>query len=203
MGDIQSIRESLKKNLLLKEWEDEGDDKWESLYLSQFAGINAGARKLGIDISSARLINTRRTNMTASNIKDASEGFHQWYSMGTAWLDWIQGNMPDWLAPCTYAIEFSRNPLIINSEPILQMFSKKYIKNMDMVKDAAINWEKAYHANIGAIEFNPYNREWADSFPWYGSIDMASGAIVMKSIIKNVVKLYDGTDDFRDAGLKI
>jgi hypothetical protein len=208
MGNIQSIRKSLKKNLLIEGWDDdeEGDSPWESLYMSHFRGINEAARRMGIDINSARLVNTKRPNMAMGNIKDVADGARQWYSMGTAWLDWIQGNMPDWLAPHTYALEFTSTPLIINGKNVLRMFEQKYVIDPQRPKDMAINWDKLYKHGVEAVEFNPYNRGLSGNFSsmsWYGSIDMSSGVVVNKKIIGKIVKLYDGTDDFRDAGVKI
>jgi len=195
-----------KAKTMGESWNDDedGDSPWESLYMSQFSGINTAVRRMGLDINSVRLINTNRTNLTSNNIKDISEGFHQWYSIGTAWLDWIQRNMTDRLKVCNYAIEFAKEPLTIKTPKLVQMFERKYIIDPERPKDSAINWKLLYENGVGAIEFNPYDKGFRpskSSLGWYSSIDMASGAIVNKSIIKNVVKLYDGTDDFKDAGV--
>lgn len=210
MGNIKDITKSLKKNLFIESYDDDYDTKrddspWESLYMAHFSGINAAARNMGIDINSAKLINTKRPNMKVDDILDVSGGKHQWYSVGTAWLDWIRPNMPEWLAPCTYAIVLDK-PLVLSDRPNTISFEKKYVIDPNRPKDIAIDWKKLYKDGIGAIEFSPYDRNFSDNLfihSWYNSIDMSSGAIVNKKCIKKIVKLYDGTDDFNDAGVKI
>ncbi len=214
----QVSKESIER--LAEGWEDEESMDnaidWDSLYMTHFSGIRESARKLGIDLNSARLVNSKRSSL--NDIKDVSDGvkYHQWYSIGTAWLDWIQGEMSDWLAPCTYAIEFKKNPVTIGSEHTIINFQKDFIVNTMMPKDGAIDWAKLYKHGIAAIEFNPYLGHISGSEvtfkgsakkhkigEWYDTIDMSSGAIVNKNIIGKIIKLYDGTDDFRDMGIKI
>jgi len=196
-GDLKNIRESLRNSLTL-------ESDWESLYLTHFSGIRTAARKLGINLDTARIINTKRRKMTPDAIMDVSQDKHQWYSIGTAWLDWIQGEMPDWLAPCTYVVEFGQEPLMVNSKESVAMFEQKYILDVERPKDKAIDWKLLYENNVGAVEFSPYDRSFENThLSWYDSIDMASGAIVNKKIIKRIIKLYDGTEDFIDAGVKI
>jgi FMN phosphatase YigB (HAD superfamily) len=200
-------KESLER--LSESWEDEdgmgGSPDWDSLYMSHFSGVRDSARKLGIDLDSARLINSKRPSL--KDIKDVSVDpkYHQWYSVGTAWLDWIQSEMPQWLAPCTYAIVLDESKMMkVNSKASIQLFRKNYISKPNAPKDMAIDWTKLYKANVDVLEFSPYLGHIGGSTDaWYDSIDMASGAIINKRCIKKIVKLYDGTEDFRDAGIKI
>lgn len=199
-------------------WDDDdtnGATDWDSLYMNHFGGIRESARKLGIDLDSARLINSKRPSM--KDIKDVAVDpkYHQWYSIGTAWLDWIQGKMPHWLAPCTYAVILDENKIVnIDNLTMIDAFQRdgSIIKGKeDHPKDMAIDWARLYENNYGAVEFNPYMghisgrqlKKGARVGAWYDSIDMSSGAIVNKSCIKKIIKLYDGTEDFRDMGIKI
>lgn len=220
----QVSKESLER--LAESWEDEDDMNnsldWDSLYMNHFSGIRESARRLGIDLETARLINSKRPSL--NDIKDVSVDpkYHQWYSVGTAWLDWIQGNMPQWLAPVTYAVEFNSNPRYIDCStiPNIASFQEMYIpeNKIHHPKDAAIDWRKIYDIGVEAVEFYPYlghisgevvtfgpprNRKRVTIGGWYDSIDMDSGAIVNKKCIKKIIKLYDGTDDFKDMGIKI
>ena len=215
-------KESL--NRLDESWVDDSMSDsvdWSSLYMQHLSGVRESARKLGIDLESARLINSKRPSL--KDIKDVSVDpkYHQWYSIGTAWLDWIEGNMPNWLAPCTYAIVLDENAITnIDNLVMIDSFQKSggIIKGKeDFPKDSAIDWANLYKSNYGAIEFNPYLGHIGgkplkpDPFKktksvvgdWYNSIDMSSGAIINKKCIKKIIKLYDGTEDFMDMGIKI
>jgi hypothetical protein len=223
----QVSKESIER--LAEGWEDEESMNkaidWDSLYMTHFSGIRESARKLGIDLNSARLINSKRASL--NDIKDVKDDpkYHQWYSIGTAWLDWIQGEMSDWLAPCTYAVVFKPDGRYFDcpTETAISNFQITYIPkvpeiNIHMPKDKAIDWTKLYKDGYGAVEFSPYlghisgtkvsyggrnNRGSVEIGAWYDTIDMASGAIVNKNIISKIIKLYDGTDDFKDMGIKI
>ena len=195
-------RESIDR--LAESWDDEesGGDR-DSLFMNHISGVREAVRRMGIDADSVRLINTRQNIKSAKEIIDVSGGKYQWYAIGLSWIEWMQSEMPQWLSPFTYAIEIDK-PLMITPKNIAA-FQKKYIVNPEQVKDKAINWKKLYTDKVGAIEFNPYDKSSVDlgSSFWYYSIDVDSGAIVNKSSVKKIVKLYDGTDDFRDMGIKI
>jgi len=203
----QVSKESLDR--LAESWEDEDDMNnsldWDSLYMNHMSGIRESARKLGIDLDSARLINSKRPSL--KDIKDVGDDpkYHQWYGVGTAWLDWIQDNMREWLAPHTYAIILDEKSIKrVNSDETIQLFSRKFITNRMAQKDMAIDWQKLYSYNFDAVEFNPYlGHIGGMNEAWYDTIDMDSGAIVNKRCIKKIIKLYDGTDDFKDMGIKI
>ena len=138
-------------------------------------------------------------------MKDGAK-YHQWYGIGTSWLDWIQKNQPDWLAPITYAVILDEtNILKVNSKSSINLFNKKYVINPEAPKDTAINWNRLYEDGRDILEFNPYLGHIGMSIGahWYDSIDMTSGAIINKRCIKKIIKLYDGTDDFKDMGIKI
>jgi FMN phosphatase YigB (HAD superfamily) len=203
----QVSKESIER--LAESWEDEdsmdSSMDWDSLYMNHFSGIRESARRLGINLETARLINSKRPSL--KDIKDVKDGakYHQWYSIGTAWLDWIQSEMPDWLAPCTYAIVLDESKMIkVNSQASINLFSKSYILNPIAPKDMAIDWNKLYASDKDVVEFNPYlGHIGGAKAAWYDTIDMSSGAIVNKRCIRKIVKLYDGTDDFRDMGIKI
>lgn len=200
----QVSKESLER--LAESWEDEDDMNnsldWDSLYMNHFSGIRESARRLGIDLETARLINSKRPSL--KDIKDVGDDtkYHQWYSVGTAWLDWIQSEMPQWLAPVTYAIVLDESKMMkVNSKASIQMFTKGYVSKPMAPKDIAIDWMKLYKSDVQVVEFSPYMGHMG--IGWYDSIDMSSGAIVNKKCIKKIIKLYDGTDDFKDMGIKI
>lgn len=211
----QVSKESIER--MTEDWDDEGSNSvdWDSLYMDHLRGIRDASRKLGIDLESARLINSKRPSL--KDIKDVAVDpkYHQWYSIGTAWIDWIQGNMPDWLAPCTYAVILDEKQIVnIDNLIMIDAFQRdgSIIKGkQDHPKDLAIDWARLYKHNYGAVEFNPYMGHIAGTKlkkgtvvgAWYDSIDMSSGAIVNKNCIQKIIKLYDGTDDFRDMGIKI
>ena len=211
----QVSKESI--NRLAEGWDDDegmgGSIDWDSLYQTHLSEVRTAARRLGIDLDKARLINSKRP--TLKDIKDVGDDpkYHQWYSVGTAWLDWIQGNMPEWLAPCTYAVIIDDFDVVnIDDLKMIETFQKEAIPKdrIHLAKDRAINWQYLYKVNYKAIEFSPYlghisgeRIKGGEVGTWYDSIDMASGAIINKKCIKKIIKLYDGTDDFRDMGIKL
>lgn len=113
--------------------------------------------------------------------------------------------MPDWLAPVTYAIVLDESKMTrVNSKSSISLFSKNYVAKPIAPKDSAIDWIKLYKSNVDVVEFSPYlGHIGGMDYPWYDTIDMASGAIINKRCIKKIIKLYDGTEDFRDMGIKI
>jgi hypothetical protein len=203
---LESVKESI--GITSESWDDESYTDYESLFMNHFSGVREAAQKMGIDIESSRLINTKRCNLKApTDIKDIKDStkYHQWYGIGFSWLEWIQSEMPQWLAPCTYAIILDEKKILkVNSKQNITSFQNKYVISPERPKDMAINWEKLYNDGINCVEFNPYDKSFTKGkSEWYQTIDMPSGVVVNKLCIKKVIKLYDGTDDFRDMGVKI
>ena len=188
----------------VEDWDSDDKPDTESLFQSHYSEIRSSARRMGIDLDTARTINSWRRKISPTDLLDASQGKRQWYGIGTAWLDWVSTNMPDWFAPCTYVLEFNDNPVVVDSPETIKQFSSKYVLNPEAPKDLAINWSKLYKDGIKAVEFSNYNRGNArmGGADWYRSVDMNSGAVVNKSIVKRVTLLYDGTEEFKDAGIK-
>lgn len=191
-----------------EEYDDSSAIDWESLYEETFREMRHSARRNGINLDAARIINTKRDNLIkGASFKDVKDDqkFHQWYGIGTTWLDWIMRKQPEWLRPQTYALIIDETQITsVNSPESIQAFTREFITpgQENSPKDRAIAWGKLYNSKRNIIEFNPYLPS-TGKYGWYDSIDMSSGAIVNKKAIKKVIKLCDMTEAFQDAGIHI
>jgi len=166
--------------------------------------LNDNARQMGINLPNAVVVNTNRVLKSINDIKDMSEGKVQWAGFGTSWFDWIRHNMPDWLAKYFYVLDINieNNDFFkVNSEVTLKMFSKLYIRNPNLPKDAAIDYQRLYDKQRYGVVFKPYKRTLAEPGSWYRSIDMDSVVIVNKKAIRSIKLLLDASEiiaDYKD-----
>jgi hypothetical protein len=112
--------------------------------------------------------------------------------------------MPNWLANYFYVLDLDvskHNFFTVNSETTLQLFSKLYIINPNVPKDAAINYEKLYNKQRYGVIFKPYKPSLVRPGNWYRSIDMDSVVIVNKKGIRGIKLLLDASEiiaDYKD-----
>lgn len=117
------------------------------------------------------------------------EGF--WYSIGYAWLEWCQSEMPEWITEYIYAFKISSeaNILKLNTPASLLTFTQTYgvpLKNaLNLPQEYSfedyysfIRWQDVCKQYDG-IEFNPYfnNLRLESNYMWYSGIDIPSGVL--------------------------
>ena len=101
-----------------------------------------------------------------------------WYSCGDEWIDWVSGEMPEWLAAANYLyeIEISDDVYEIVSAKGLRQFENLYGVPMGggMLQ---IDWKKVQDDGWAGIQICPYRGEARYSSMWYYGWDVASGCI--------------------------
>ena len=101
-----------------------------------------------------------------------------WYSCGDEWIDWVSGEMPEWLAAANYLyeIEISDDVYEIVSAKGLMQFENLYGVPMGggMLQ---IDWKKVQDDGWAGIQICPYRSEARYSSMWYYGWDVASGCI--------------------------
>lgn len=113
-----------------------------------------------------------------------------WYGKSTAWIDWVETEMPNWIGKNLYSLEIDKsNVLVIKTAQQMKNFYKKY-KNKDAWisfggNDDYINWERVAQEYDG-IEIATYFWKYRHLFPWYYSWDVASGCIWNPKAIKSI-----------------
>lgn len=113
-----------------------------------------------------------------------------WYSIGRAWLEWMEGEMPEWIGryKYTYKIEVNEsNLLILRNDDETENFANKYAINK--YGSHYIDWNKL-SSKYDGIEINPY--EWGHlrwKYNWYNAWDLSSGCIWKKRAVISIKEL--------------
>jgi hypothetical protein len=122
-----------------------------------------------------------------------------WLSRDTAWKDWMEREMPEWLSEVkyTYQVTFKKSARIlkINNFDKLKRFNKKYIKEnreticFDKVcgenKSFFIDWKKVCRDYDGICFLNVWKiineydskMKWGSSLFWWKTLDIDSMCI--------------------------
>jgi hypothetical protein len=141
-----------------------------------------------------RLITTKNEKITFSDMTQDVDGRKPkglWYSCGSAWIDWLESNMPQWGGKHFFSIEINPDKmLMIDTEKKLRIFSEEY----GVTDDDSSNWgqlEKVgwyeVSSKYSGIEICPYMSE--NNYNWYYGWDVASGCIWKKDAIKNIKRI--------------
>ena len=104
-----------------------------------------------------------------------------WYAPGSEWLDWMSGEMPDWLNDVNYIYKLTPNysggldssggVLRLSTEEDILRFSEEF-----SISSYEIDWAKVASIWDG-IEIIPYQHSLGYSIRWYYGWDIASGCI--------------------------
>ena len=119
-----------------------------------------------------------------------------WYSIGNKWIEWNEIEQVRQICCYLYVIEPTEyttlnkpdknKVLLINTIPKVIQFSKKY-KKQNNYDHVLINWKKVAK-DFGGIEFNPFfhfiNNKKLKYVLWYTTLDIPSGCIWNKNLIK-------------------
>ena len=127
-----------------------------------------------------------------------------WYSCYNSWYSWTKREMPNWLYKYIHEINFNKNiltdidnknkdkVLVLNKIRDIELFHKRYYNPND--KDF-IDWTKVTK-DYGGIEFSRHFSEIRQKYPWYYSLDAASGCVWnTKNIIKDTGLIYEKKQD--------
>lgn len=116
-----------------------------------------------------------------------------WYGIGTAWIDWVRTEMPDWESDNVFLIDIDTTKIkVLSTLDEIIAFNKEYgvvdanssFKNT-FFSNRDIDWRKVASEYSG-FEISPYIWKARNLFMWYSTFDIASGCIWDGSIIKQV-----------------
>ena len=110
-----------------------------------------------------------------------------WYSCGSAWQDWVEGEMPGRAGGYAYQIEIrpSKMLLIKNAGDFLA-FEQKYLVTVG--SGLGVDWKRVARDYSG-IEICPYQSKFRMESDWYYPWDVASGCIWGAAAISSIVPL--------------
>jgi hypothetical protein len=154
-------------------------------------------KPLALEAVSDRLYNSidvnDRIHMTSDgnirfNIVKQSDGLSivkpkgLWYAIGTAWIDWVRTEMPDWEKDYIYKID-------INKSKILSLKNWKDVPKEYRIKSENYKFKPSFiliSKDYSGIELlDPSN----DYSSWDYGWDVPSGCIWDKDGIKNITKI--------------
>jgi len=127
-----------------------------------------------------------------------------WYSCYNSWYNWVKGEMPNWLYKYIHRISFNKSVLtdidnkdkdkvlVLDNIKDIHLFHKRYYNPNDK---HYIDWTKVTK-DYGGVEFCPYFPEIRKKYPWYYSLDAASGCVWnTTAIIKDTELVYEKKQD--------
>ena len=111
-----------------------------------------------------------------------------WYACGNDWIQWVSGNMPEWIGRYIYSLKINEDKMImIESGRQFKDFEETYIDRG--YRGMRLNWKPVAEGDrsrglrpYGGIEICPVQTESA-AISWYSGWDVASGCIWDPSII--------------------
>lgn len=142
----------------------------------------------------------KRVHHTDSNIIFTNNFFHTqeremkprglWYDIDSSWLDWCNGNMPEWTYKNHFELEIDESKiLIIDTKQKLLDFDKEYSRKItERLSFHYIDWELVATKYSG-IEISPYRYDCRFDLFWYYGWDVSSGCIWNFDCIKSTKKI--------------
>jgi hypothetical protein len=152
------------------------------------------------EYSSSRILMSKNDEIQFRPVDQSSTPRHKpmglWYGIGTSWLDWVRGEMPEWEAENVFLLDINESKIIkITNDEELLAFNDKYSEKNTyggsfLTGDAPINWVKVAEHYDG-IEIAPYlwNMRMDDRVGWYYTWDVASGCIWGSGVIKKIERI--------------
>lgn len=141
--------------------------------------------------SSDRVVMSGESEMTFKQVSigeqsKSAKPMGLWYGIGSSWVDWVRGNMPEWELDNLFKIDVNtKRMLIISTSEELLLFNKKY-GTVIMGFLEVIDWSRVA-ADYGGIEISELGM--GGEVSWYYGWDVASGCIWDDGIVVGVTKL--------------
>lgn len=106
-----------------------------------------------------------------------------WYAFGGAWIEWMSGEMPEWLGryDYIYVIEVDDSKLVKVSIDNVKEFSEKY-NSGNQIDRNQVDWNQVAGDFCGFEAPPPYRKGWGVPL-WWNTIDIPSGCIWDSSCI--------------------
>lgn len=119
-----------------------------------------------------------------------------WYSCGSAWIDWLQSEMPHWADEVNYIYEIDVVPddfLALRSEEDVLKFTQKYgrAEELSLPWAHGIDWPTVAKHYTG-IEICPYiyTLRLDSRTLWYYGWDVASGCVWHPDGVSNIQLIW-------------
>ena len=109
-----------------------------------------------------------------------------WYGIGSSWIDWVKGEMPEWEYDNVFVLDIdeSRMKIIRTPEELIE-FDKKYTGDE---KGWDIDWSMVAR-DFDGIEIAPHNYIYRADVDWYRTWDVSSGCIWGDGVIRDIKKI--------------
>lgn len=132
-----------------------------------------------IDIPDNMRIHMSHGPITLKNVSPQQEdGWYKpyglWYGFGNSWINWVRDNVPDWEGTHIYEVIFpnTKNIKKVSNTQDAAEFTKEF----QVGEHPFLNWQKVAQ-NYEGIEMNPYHSNLRWEYPWYFSLEVASGCV--------------------------
>jgi hypothetical protein len=150
-----------------------------------------------------RVIMSKFEEINFNNIDDSAQEIRfkprgLWYGIGTEWIDWVRGEMPEWESEHVFIIKVNEPRIkIIRTLDEIDAFTKEYGSNEGSsryrmtggsYKDYSIDWRRVA-ADYDGIEIAPYNYRARNEYIWYYGWDVASGCIWNKGALQDIKRI--------------
>jgi hypothetical protein len=123
-----------------------------------------------------------------------------WYTLSSAWIDWMRSEQPSWLEDVNYIYEIKPN-----YDRILRITSLQELRSFGEEYDAygyGIDWPTVA-VQWDGIEINPHQHGYTEE--WYRSWDIASGCVWRPSgaqLIETPILSRPGVNSDEDISLR-
>jgi len=112
-----------------------------------------------------------------------------WYAIDSEWIDWCEGNMPEWLKKYQYELKIDTSKILTIST---KLQFKEFCEEYEEVSEYGekVNWKKVIYSYSGIEFLNYYSIKYNDyrdiRHMWFWGWDVSGGCIWDLSIIKNI-----------------
>lgn len=144
--------------------------------------------------------NSAFSTLTVKDTAKQSQGYKPqglWYGIDSAWLEWCESEMPQWVRPYNYVLEIDYSKmLVLTTEAELLEFTNRFLckggpklfKSFEQQLVGFIDWPLVAQEYSG-IEIPSYVWDCRFTLMWYYGWDCASGCIWRTDVVRSVTKI--------------
>ena len=145
-----------------------------------------------IIMSDEKIIKPRNISQKTAGFGKDGIGFKPkglWYAFGSGWIDWVDGNMPEWKGKYLHKIQLDYRKILVLDKYGWGKFEKKYGVSNKAWNDGRITditWDYVQEDGWYGIEVDdPYGMIGT----WERTWSVSSGCIWDKRAIKRIIRL--------------
>jgi hypothetical protein len=111
-----------------------------------------------------------------------------WFSVGDQWVDWMSSNMTGWKEDNLYNVEVDESKcIVIDTKEKLIEFDRAY--GVGDTYSRYIDWAAVTSSGYSGIIMKKYFYNLRNTYMWYGTWDVASGAVWKTDAITNIEQI--------------